>query len=164
MYTKNGILCICLRWSEGKIYSGVIQGGGGEGQSAALIVKKCKDLLMERPCLAVLASQNIRDDLEQLDKEWQRSPDTDIPPSLKNVKNTWRILFINLLKLTNGDDVPIFNGVLALPASNDDAESLFSKAGLIKTKQDNTIHTGSTTLSIIIRHENALRSSRLLKL
>lgn len=75
--------------------------------------------------------------MNQLDRERRHLLDTDIPPRLKNVNHieelskshfetdAWEKV-IQSLEL----DVPIFTlDVLALLASNGDAEMLFSKAG-----------------------------------
>lgn len=47
--------------------------------------------------------------------------------------------------------------ILALPTSNTDAERIFSKTGLIKTKQRNKLH--NTTQAALVHVSEAVKSS-----
>lgn len=117
---------------------------------SALSVRKClsKNFLLETPTLADLVSEVPRiynGNVQDLDAEWRRLPDVELPLDLRQTNNSEQF-FRGLRTLTNENGEPMFSvlpqfalNVLALPTSNADAERIFSKTGLIKSKIRNKL-------------------------
>lgn len=119
-------------------------------------VRKClsSNALMATPSLVSLAMEVPRiynGDLQALDDEWQHLHNMSLPDDLKQTNNT-KTFFRGLRKLKNEDDEQVFSvlpqfalDLLALPTSNADVERIFSKVGLVKTKQRNKLQNSTQT-------------------
>lgn len=97
-------------------------------------------------------------DIQLLDDEWRRLPAVQIPDSLRYNDNAEKF-FKELYDFTAKPSGSSFRtlsefalNILSLPTSNADAERIFSKLNLIKTKQRNKL-SNTTTASLITLSE-----------
>lgn len=130
-----------------------------------LTVANCvdKNVLKETPSLSDLAQELPRiyqGDLQQLDDEWRNLPNLNIPENVKTQNNP-EVFFEWLSTLKSDKGTPIFKSlpvfalrILSLPTSNADAERIFSKVNLNKTKVRNKLSL-HTQANIVLTSETA---------
>lgn len=113
-----------------------------------ILMPSLSDLVKALPCIHV-------PDIHKLDNEWRDLYVTPFPPDMANCD----ILefYKKLSQITDNDGVYQFNvfcnfamHVLSLPTSNADAEILFSKLSLMKTKTRNRLQLPSISALILI--------------
>ena len=97
---------------------------------------------------------------QELDDEWRSLPNLDVPENVK-CQNNPEVYFKWLLDLKNEEGTPSFNllplfalNILALPTSNADAERIFSKVGLNKTKIRNKLSLPTQAALVIISEKS----------
>ena len=134
---------------------------------STLSVTNCirNDALLSMPTLSDLVVEVPRiysGDVQKLDNEWRHIPNVDIPEDIRASNNT-AALFIYLATAKNETGQPEFEvlpmfaqNILSLPTSNADAERIFSKMNLIKTKIRNRLLT-STQAALAIVYETVKR-------
>ncbi|XP_064093748.1 uncharacterized protein LOC135206265 isoform X1 [Macrobrachium nipponense] len=128
---------------------------------SALSVENCtnNNLLEIMPTVSTLAAEVPRiysGDIEQLDYEWRHLPNIEFPENLK-ASSSLEELFIYISKLRDENQelefklLPTFIfSILSLPTSNADAERIFSKLNLIKTKIRNKLSTSTITAVTLV--------------
>ena len=105
-----------------------------------------------------------QDQLQSLDDEWQNLPNVTFPEELLHNSKNAEQFFIGFSKLRNDEDEPLFVAlpkfainILTLPTSNADAERIFSKINLTKTKIRNRLLT--STRAAIVRVSETVKNT-----
>ena len=127
----------------------------------ALSMKNCTsiDILLKTPTLLHLVTEVPRINVpnhQKLDDEWRHIPNIDIPQEIRDTNNP-EAFFTYLATITDNDNkleftvLPKFAlSILSLPTSNADAERIFSKLNLIKTKIRNKMLTATETALAVV--------------
>lgn len=117
------------------------------------------DALLSMPTMYDLAREVPRiysGDFQKLDDEWRHIPNLDIPEDIQ-ASNNAETFFLYLANVKNGDGEPEFKilptfalNILSLPTSNADAERMFSKTNLIRTRTRSRLATSTQAALAIV--------------